>query len=221
MMRVMRRPIFPAAGGGPPAFDAASSAYAEGNADITFSHTCTGSDRLLLVMASVNASDATSIAGATYNGVAMTLVTSIDNTDSFANTITYLFRLIAPATGANNIVVDVEGAPGNVAVSAASFTGVHQTTPLGTPVTGTGNNSDTPSVTVSGATGDLIVDFLGTLGNAISGTPGTGQTSRSSNPNAEASSFISTEAGAASVVMDWTLGAAKWSAQIGVAIKPV
>ena len=66
----------------------------------TLSHTCNGTDRLLVVTAYVNTiSDV--ISGITYNGVAMTRINWIN--DSSWEWI-YMYYLLNPTTGANNIV---------------------------------------------------------------------------------------------------------------------
>jgi hypothetical protein len=87
----------------------------------TFSHTCTGSDRILFVAAASNTSE--TVTGVTYNGVSMTEVDSVT-----AGATQHLFYLVAPATGANNVVVSTSG---SVAVgSSVSYTGVDQTSPI-------------------------------------------------------------------------------------------
>lgn len=67
----------------------------------TFSHTCAGTNRVLVV--NIFSSDAYPT-GVTYNGVSMT---SIASQASFGYQRTYI--LVAPATGANNIVVSFSG----------------------------------------------------------------------------------------------------------------
>ncbi len=52
-------------------FDAASSGSVFAGTTITFSHTCSGSDRVLNVGASNN-NPGTAVTGVTYNGVALT-----------------------------------------------------------------------------------------------------------------------------------------------------
>lgn len=87
----------------------------------TFSHTCSGSDRILWVAAGANtaAGDPT---GITYAGNAMTKVNSV----FLQTTWVALWYIIAPATGANNVVITCTGT-GNVTGGAMSFTGASQT----------------------------------------------------------------------------------------------
>lgn len=90
----------------------------------TFSHTCTGSDLILFVgvMGDVTTDR---ITGVTYNGVAMTLIDKILEGDDFPRW-AYLYYLIAPATGAHNVVIS---ASASIALggSASSYTGASQT----------------------------------------------------------------------------------------------
>lgn len=203
------------------AFDAASNANNSGNTTWTFSHTCTGSDRLLLIGCAIQYGDTCTISGITYNGVSMTRIGSaINNTDSFSNIGATAFYLIAPATGTNTVSVSLTGPPFVQGVAAISLTGVHQTTPLGTHATAFANNSSAPSVTVSSATDEFIVDFVAMLSNPTSTTAGSGQTKRTENLASDSSICSSTEAGAASVVMDWSLGGNQWCSIFGIPVKP-
>src|SRR3990172_8899086 len=85
------------------AVDAVSSTSDDGApASITWSHTCTGTDLGLIVGTSWVGDGVT--ASATYNGVAMTSKGMNISSTSSALRIEQ-FELIAPATGANNVVV--------------------------------------------------------------------------------------------------------------------
>lgn len=96
----------------------------------TFSHTCSGSDRLLLVAVTKRTSD--DITGVTYNGVAMTQIIKRDHADS--TEFLYIYGLIAPATGANNVIVSASGTS-VMYHGVTSYTGVGQTQNL-TAITG-------------------------------------------------------------------------------------
>lgn len=90
------------------------------NPTLTWSHTCSGSDRILLVSAFSNTM---TVSGITYNGVPMTL---LDVRDSLN-----IYYLINPDLGANNIVVQFMGVGAyQNGGQAASYTGVDQTTPI-------------------------------------------------------------------------------------------
>ena len=96
------------------AFDAASSGHQNSGTSLTFAHTCTGANRVLVVL--VRKGSAT-ILSVTYNGVAMTPITD-DGTN-------YGYYLVAPTTGANNVVVTMSSAATIWGV-AASYTGARQ-----------------------------------------------------------------------------------------------
>lgn len=183
------------------AHDATSSAEGVGVSSLTWSHTCTGADRCLVVGVSLYDS-AVVVSSVTYAGVAMTSVGSA----SRLNAKMHLWRLIAPATGANNIIVTLDAA-NDVVGGAESATGVDQTTPLGTFASATGS-STAPTVDVSAAADDLVVDTLGADSGATA-TVGAGQTQRWNRSGAPIPIGAgSTEPGAATVTMSWTLSAA-------------
>jgi hypothetical protein len=130
------------------AFDAATDG-GFGGPPLTFSHTCTGSDRLLFVgfVWDPGPDDVVSV---TYNSVAMTLVAKILT----GGLNRYLYRLIAPATGANNVVITTTGGH-TIFGGAASYTGADQTS----QPAGTTNNS------ASGAT-SLLTSVTTTVDQA-------------------------------------------------------
>ena len=106
------------------AFDATSDG-GQGNpvASLTFSHTCTGSNRFLVV-AVMGSTVADRITGVTYAGTAMTRldVFQILSGDRYV----YLYYLVNPASGANNIVIS--SSPDDfIAGCGASYNGVKQT----------------------------------------------------------------------------------------------
>lgn len=106
-----------------------------------------GSNRILFVGAvGDNTGSATDdITGATYNGVAMTL---IDKTFVAADRYRYLFYLVNPASGANNVVITSSTNGGFKAGAVASYTGASQT---GQP-DASGKNQDTNNTLTTTAT---------------------------------------------------------------------
>ena len=84
----------------------------------TWSHTCSGIDRCLIVN---YASKSTFVPTAvTYNGISMTLITSLQGT----NTNICMWILLAPPVGTFTVSVSVTGTTGSG--SSMSFTGVRQ-----------------------------------------------------------------------------------------------
>lgn len=93
----------------------------------TVSHTCTGDNRLLVVATVIDGTEL--ITAITYAGVAMTQAVTV----APGNFRIYIHYLVAPATGANNISVTLDGAQ-DAGIMATSYTGVAPSSPLdGTP----------------------------------------------------------------------------------------
>ena len=107
------------------AFNASQKALVASGTSLTFSHTCAGSNLMLVLgVAYQTASDDIT---ATYNSVSMTksAVTASGARD-------YIFTLFAPSTGANNIVISSSGAAATIQGMSASYTGVVQGNPEAT-----------------------------------------------------------------------------------------
>jgi len=80
----------------------------------------TGSDRTLLVC--ITMSNSVNFSGATYAGIAMTLISNNNVVGSSQRVAAYYLQ--APATGSNNIVVSFSGSQFNsTSIMAQSFTG--------------------------------------------------------------------------------------------------
>lgn len=101
-------------------FDNASNA--NGSGTITWSHTNTAGD-ILVVTCGVPSSDA--ITGAKYNGVAMTLVDKNGAISGGQDRWCYLFYLLSPATGSHTVEVTGAGSDATWA-TAASYIGAKQ-----------------------------------------------------------------------------------------------
>lgn len=201
-----------------PTYDNSAKLASTGNGTMTLSLTTSGSDRYLLV--GIGTSTGMTCTGITYAGVSMTQIGSpVDNTDSGAGSRLYVFELIAPASGANDIVASFSGPPSYRTMIGISVTDAHQTTPTGTSATSTTNNSATPSVTVTSATGELVVDFHSAHNTLVTFSAGSGQTSRQTNTT-DIGMCCSTQDGAASVVMDWSNTNNRWYSSRGIPIKP-
>lgn len=205
------------------AFDAASPAnqYTNGATSLTFSHTCTGSDLILIV--GVGMSGDASPTGVTYNGVALTQVPSgsvVFNTGYICE----LWYLVGPATGAHDVVIS-RTYSGRIYACSLSYTGVSSGAPLGTAATAGSAGSTSFTVDVSAATNYVVVDICYVAsGAATSITQGAGQTKRVEaldGVNIGNVAAMSEEAGAATVTMSWTHGGASepWGI-VGVALKP-
>lgn len=184
---------------------------------VNYSHTVSGTERLLVVITSVNSFPTSpNVTGVTYNGVALTEMTGFGGLYNDAGLDVRLqgWFLIAPDTGANTVAVTWSAGTGDRAMIAASFNGVHQSTPLsnGTNTTGT---STSPSINVSSAANNLVLAGFGVGQPTI--TEGGGQTNRNEQENINFASAlgVSTEPGGASVALEYTFGSGgngdKWS----------
>lgn len=205
-----------------------TSSSDSGGGALTFSHTVgSGSNRILIVGVSIDRTSTVSVINTvTYGGTALT---NIGNTTSTSSVMRIsLWRLVSPAVGTANVVVTpVGGNSTDFVAGATSYRGVDQTTPLGTFAEATGG-SGTPTVNVSSATNELVVDAVAVdgalLGNSIS--EGAGQTERY---NVNTAGLLgggmigagSTEPGAATVTMSWTQNGLNGRWAIGaVPLKP-
>lgn len=137
---------------------------------LTWAHTCSGENRVLYVLTSIESDTAPhsdqTVSSVTYNGVALTKITSVYVTGDNG---VEIWQLIAPSTGANNIVVTYTGEVDGSFGAGISFNGVDQTVP--TNVSGT--NQTTPaganvatSVTTS-AIGCVLLNIAHATGSTV------------------------------------------------------
>ncbi len=198
---------------------------------LTFSHTPgSGSNRLLIVAVSTGSPDNVATQGTvsnvTFNGNAMTLVGSaIDGVGTNANSYIYMMKDASlGTTAAANVVITATNS--TVLASATTFTGVNQTTPLGTFASA---NSSVAGATVSltsayaSAAGELVYSVggieQGNTNRTITTASGQAELSNTSN-NKYIDTATSTIPGAASVSPTYTASANRnWTIGV-VAIKP-
>jgi len=184
----------------------------------SYTHTCSGTNLLLLVAVHITGPNI-HVGTITYDGVALTDITNNGGYEPYTDWYG-LFALIAPTTGANTLAISTGDVSSTSEVWAVSLTGVDQTTAYGTPASANGNSAAI-SVTVASTVGALIVDFPWV--SSLSGetiTAGILQTSQQNAQLTEALIGNSTEAGAASVAMFWTIsGALEWWSY-GISVNP-
>ncbi len=203
--------------GGNVAIDTASSGTTTGSS-VTIPHTTSGTNRLMLVGVSMAPKSGYTVSSITYNGDNLSVVGTRQESDKARIEI---WSLIAPDTGAHDVVVtlsssDHEGA----AVGVMTFTGVDQSTPLGT-FTSAIDDSDSPSVNVTSAAGELVFDTLALEEDGAQNiAPGSGQTERWDLDVDKINGGGSTEPGAANVTMSWSITDSRKWALGAVPIKP-
>jgi hypothetical protein len=175
-------------------------------------YAATGANRLALAAIAWFGNTAT-VTGMTSNSVSMTQVgTTIIHPDS-DNLRLASFLIVAPSTSSVSYAASFSGTPALNYIQVMSFTGVNQVTPIGTHAQNNSTGDQTAvSSTVSSTVDGLVADFLYDVGTAA--TVGAGQTERLTAADWGGNGLenrTSTEPGAASVDMTWTLASAnKW-----------
>ncbi|HTY52597.1 MAG TPA: DUF2341 domain-containing protein, partial [Methanomicrobiales archaeon] len=191
---------------------------------ITISHTTSGDYRLMLVGVSISPSGQAAtqyVSSLTYNGVALTRVGTVLNSDDAR---VEIWKLVSPDTGTHNVVIGFN-APLTLPAAAGvmTFTGVDQTTVNSSWATATGNSDTLLDLTIPSTTGELAYGVITNEYNSIITDPG--QTERwnvhINNPVEYMNGAGSTKAGAASVNMRWTFSSTyNHQAAAGISIRP-
>lgn len=148
---------------------------------LTFSHTASGTNRVLLVSVRTRHSNNTAgkATGVTFDGVVMTLHREFQFQSSVGNFLTLqVWRLVAPTTSAANVVVTMTGSPNEGNAVALSFTNVNQTTPIeAAQDTSSSTQITNATATVTTVTANaMVVSFV--YSQAGSGTLNAGPTQR-------------------------------------------
>ena len=205
-----------ASAGEPIAFDAASSAHTDPDADtLSWEHTTSGSDRIMLV--GVTTRSNTAVSSLTYAGTSLTKIRH-DNPGSDVRT--ELWYLIAPPEGTGLVELTAEAAT-TIEAGATTWTGVGQTVEeaLGANV-GAFGLSTTAAVDIASAEGQVVVDVVGTQNANATVTAGAGQTERWNVIGTAGVGAASSEPGAATVTMSWDLAVEESWAISAVALLP-
>lgn len=160
-------------------FDATAQGTALPATSISFSHVCTGKNLILIVAIVINGTNTDLISSVTYNGVSMTQINK--EPDPGTNIITYLYYLVAPATGSNTVAIAWDGASRFVRAISASYTGAVQS---GQPdANGVANVSTATTITGSLTimkSGSWVVGLVGnSSGNAETAGAGVNATRNS------------------------------------------
>lgn len=148
------------------AYDAEYGSFTNSSSgSLTYSHTCTGSDLVLYVMAAT--ASGVTVTGITYNGVSMTLVDSYTGIGLATDNV-YLYILVGPSTGANNIVISASGSGSLIYAGSSSYTGAAQSgqpvhtaknsTASATSLTTTVDTSSAPSTDNCWVIGGYLMD---------------------------------------------------------------
>lgn len=184
----------------------------------TFTHTISTLNNGYIVVALAYL-DADTVTGVTFDGSAMTALRQATN---FSDTTLKceLWGLAVGSKAAGGYTVSVAGiGTGVVAAFSSSWNGVHQTTSTGTANSNSGIDT-APTVTITSATGEIVVDIMAHYYTALP-TVGTSQTERGNDfVSSQIGGATSSESGAASVPMTWTLGGSTQWVSAGIPLKP-
>ena len=152
-------------------FDATSGANnGSSHTTLTWQHTITtlGSGRLLLVTLSAGAG-AVTVSSVTFGGDSLTKLHDEDS----GNVKRQWWYLLAPQTGAHNIVITYSGSQGVSAATAQSYTGVNvssSSTAFGTLSTDSSTDGSATSIVISSLVGEIVVDAVMVNRSATGGT---------------------------------------------------
>lgn len=191
----------------------------------TFSHTCSGADRVLFVEVGVGTAAPTTdtavvVSGVTYNGVAMTFIGRRHSNDSNTG-YAELWVLVNPDTGANTVSVTFSSLDGTDAVceiGSVSFTGVDQVTPYDgyTDSVGTGTST---SITVTSKTGDMVLGSVVAGGTLASPTQTSRWLANINTASAGGNGGQSTAPGAPSVDVGYAIPGGDFWVMLGVNVR--
>lgn len=185
------------------ALDSTSSGTATVGTTVTIAHTCTGSNRVLVVV--VGGTDGITTPSVTYNAVSMTLVVS-KNASAMSS---FTFVLVGPSTGTNNIVI-TKGSGDEIGGMGISFTGAG-----GTSATNSSDGtSTTASLTVTTATTGAGYVVTGGTTNVVASAAYTGAGTEYADLASASQSYhaaYTAFAAGADVTDSWTFASNKWA----------
>lgn len=204
----------------------ANSTYgnsAFGSSSLTISGYSHGGGPLSVISVIRSPSGSITVTGITANGTGMSLLGS-QTTENAVRTDVYTLNDIASFTG--DIVISYSDDVYYGGAHVLSFSGATATPFSGFASASNSSGSSTaPSVTISSASGDLVVACLANADTGTTHTIGSGQTlvrddagTNGTDPEIKQRLVTTTEGGAASVVMDGTLSAGEYWSAVGFSV---
>lgn len=186
--------------------DAVTAISTGGNTSTSYNynHTCTGTNLCLLVGVADNSGD--SVTSVTYNSVAMTQLGKVAR--NVAGPELYIYGLLNPATGLNNVFITRSNSTSDITSGAVSYTGVKQS---GLPdASGTANSlastSVTKSITTIAANAIAVAWAGGSGGGQGAGTGSTSLSTGGADILLESSTFPIVSPGSYSMTATFALG---------------
>ena len=179
--------------------------------DFSISHTTSGTDRLMLVSVSIT-QDAGSgtVSSITYNGTNLTLVGAVQQGDAR----TEIWSLTAPDVTTANVDITFSGTPLAATAGVVTYTGVDQSSPLGSFANSSGEASS-GTVNIGSATDEVVFAAITVASPTdYNLSPGAGQTElwdlyQYDGDSDAANGGASVELGDTSVDMSWSWGDTK------------
>lgn len=200
-------------GGGPLAIDSITSFSGTAAPTLTFSHTCIGANRGLIV--NVGYQSVATITGITFNLVPMSFASGITNVGLSMSVAQW--SLSNPSLGTHDVVVTFSATVTTIVAGAVSFVNANQVTAslTGAGASNQGNNNSV-SISIGAPTTEIIVDVIKTDTTPVIG------------PSPQASSWVtpgnasSTKPGNGGLTtLSWTLfGGGSDYAYAGITVKP-
>jgi hypothetical protein len=203
--------------------DTTTSGQTVTTSSMTIAHATSGTNRIMLVGISINNDGLETVTSVTWKGTEnLNLVGSATNVDDAR---VEIWRLVNPSTGSGDVVINFSAVLQRGAVAGVTtFTGVNQSTPLGTFAQATGNNSTPATVNVTSAAGELVFGVVAAEYQTVATGPGQAERWNTTIPTTTGptTGAGSTEPGAGSVTTSWTIADPSnvhWAVG-GVSIKP-
>ncbi|MHA2174720.1 MAG: hypothetical protein ACXAB2_02315 [Candidatus Hodarchaeales archaeon] len=201
----------------PVAIDSVSEFSVDDSNSFNFNHTVSGINRFLIV--SVYTDRGTDVISVTFAGQLLNLVN--ESTGNIGRPNVEIWSLVNPPTGTNNGSVTLSGvSTDDIALGVISYTGVDQTTPIGTSIIQKGK-SKYPWVTVPSKSGDLVQDAMGSFSTELP-SEGSGQIRRwrvQMGTTSNRYGVGSTKPGNTTVTFNWTIAVSKDWVDIGFTIQ--
>jgi len=192
-------------------FDQVSSTNSGSSTNVAMTHAISAGAKNVAVFVHTTGVFSSNVAPVpVYAGNAMTLVDTQTIADAGNAGAQHVYYAVGMPSGDNTVnVMDFGFTNGTITV--LGYTGVDQTSPIGTPdkEAYVPSTTTTSEVTVTSSTNGLVIDFLTVKDSVTNYTPGTGQTKRSfvasggSGTNRTVANS-SEKLGATSVAMTWS-----------------
>jgi hypothetical protein len=193
-----------------------SSTTGEGVNSLTFAHTVTSANKIV-VTGGIGNSGGVTISSATFNGDALTFV--VGQTDSNPWCRVEIWERHTPDVATANVVVSYSGTANQATAGCTGY--IDAATALGSPSTNTANSTNPTVTVVDSASGDLVTSVMMTDGSGAATTEGGTLLWEAENLGADidVNAQYQTASGA-STVCSWTNSVSDGWAAAGVAVKP-